>query len=554
MQDVALLTRTRGTTLDEVTVESQKVCIVTGASSGVGFEVALKMTALDYEVILACRDAHRGNAAVARIRQQIPECEVSFMQLDLASLKSVRCFVDNFHKTGKRLNVLINNAGTIVNVRDRSPTFTEGGFEMTFGVNHLGHFLLTMLLLDDLKKSSSEARIVVVASDLHNPDGRSHKSQPAHIDFENLQLLTPGTFNTDLAYKNSKLANVLFCYELARKLHGTGVTCNSVCPGFMPQTSLIRHNRVLRLCLICWFRGLCRCIPITRTTSKGADDIVFVASDDKLDGVSGKYFKNCVAVDSSAESMDREVAKKLWAVSAELTLGDPQGAEESNKLRCKTSAMEMFSAPNSREAKKGRRTGFKFAGSKSAFGGDTGTGSDAAETSEPENVTEVHGMQPRSSPKPARRQGGWADDFKDKKKGDEFEEHGKKKGTIVEETDDRLRPDATVNIQESDDDIPVIPDLDDVQEDDLAQQVAAPPSVQVTRVATYKELDTDFQKYAGLLTLDGEIDLKLLGKALAPESEVFEDDCVWEWDRVFTEVASDLQTELERNTSSNEAV
>ncbi len=111
MQDTALLRRDRGTTLDDVTVEPQKVCIVTGANSGVGFETALKMTALDYEVILACRDAHRGNAAVARIQQQIPECEVSFMQLDLASLKSVRNFVDNFHKTGKRLNVLINNAG-----------------------------------------------------------------------------------------------------------------------------------------------------------------------------------------------------------------------------------------------------------------------------------------------------------------------------------------------------------------------------------------------------------------------------------------------------------
>ena len=108
---IGLLQRERGTTLDDVALESAKVCIVTGANSGIGFETALKMAALDYEVVLACRDAHRGNAAVARIRQQIPECDVSFMQLDLASLKSVRTFVDNFHKTGKKLNVLINNAG-----------------------------------------------------------------------------------------------------------------------------------------------------------------------------------------------------------------------------------------------------------------------------------------------------------------------------------------------------------------------------------------------------------------------------------------------------------
>ena len=111
MQATALLQRERGTTLDDVQIESAKVCIITGANSGIGFDTALKMAALDYEVILACRDAHRGNAAVARIKSQIPECEVSFMQLDLASLKSVRAFVDNFHNTGKKLNVLINNAG-----------------------------------------------------------------------------------------------------------------------------------------------------------------------------------------------------------------------------------------------------------------------------------------------------------------------------------------------------------------------------------------------------------------------------------------------------------
>ncbi|XP_065052358.1 intraflagellar transport protein 43 homolog A-like isoform X4 [Rhopilema esculentum] len=150
-----------------------------------------------------------------------------------------------------------------------------------------------------------------------------------------------------------------------------------------------------------------------------------------------------------------------------------------------------------------------------------------------------------TSPRPTRRQGGWADDFKEKK-------NRKKKGTNVEEIDERLRPDATVNLEEQDDDIPVIPDLDDVQEDDLVQQVAAPPSVQVTRVATYKELDTDFQKHAGLLTLDGEIDLQLLGSALAPESEVFEEDKVWEWDRIFTEVASELQTEWEKNNLPDE--
>lgn len=113
-QATALLMKERATTLDDVALESAKVCIITGGNSGIGFETALQMTALDYDVILACRNAHRGNAAVARIRQQIPEGEVTFMQLDLASVKSVHSFVENFHKTGKKLNVLINNAGKIM--------------------------------------------------------------------------------------------------------------------------------------------------------------------------------------------------------------------------------------------------------------------------------------------------------------------------------------------------------------------------------------------------------------------------------------------------------
>lgn len=207
--------------------------------------------------------------------------------------------------------------GVACNSRDRFATFTEDGFEMTFGTNHLGHFLLTMLLLDDLKKSGPDSRVVVVASELHNPSGRNRK-KPAHIDFENLQLLVPGTFDSMVAYKNSKLANVLFSYELDRQLHGSGVTCNAVCPGFVPETQLIRNNKILRCMLICCFRGCFRCLPIARSKSRGAEGVVFVASDHVLQGVGGKYFRNCIEQDSSPESMDREVAAKLWKLSSDL--------------------------------------------------------------------------------------------------------------------------------------------------------------------------------------------------------------------------------------------
>ncbi|XP_067018350.1 intraflagellar transport protein 43 homolog A-like isoform X2 [Acropora muricata] len=151
-------------------------------------------------------------------------------------------------------------------------------------------------------------------------------------------------------------------------------------------------------------------------------------------------------------------------------------------------------------------------------------------------------------PKPSRRQGGWADDTpKEKKKGRDVE--------AFQEEDERLKMDSSVMPDDEDGDIPVIPDLEDVQEEDMMTQIAAPPSVQVNRVATYKELDSSFQKQSSLFNinlLDGEIDLKLLTKVLTPETEVFEEDKRWDWDRLFTEVASELQSEWDRGEKKDE--
>ncbi|XP_020626197.1 intraflagellar transport protein 43 homolog A-like isoform X2 [Orbicella faveolata] len=153
-------------------------------------------------------------------------------------------------------------------------------------------------------------------------------------------------------------------------------------------------------------------------------------------------------------------------------------------------------------------------------------------------------------PKPSRRQGGWADDTpKEKKKG--------RRGDVetFQEEDERLKMDNAVTQDDDDGDIPVIPDLEDVQEEDMMTQIAAPPSVQVNRVATYKELDSYFQKQSALFNvnlLDGEIDLKLLTNVLSPETEVFEEDKPWDWDRLFTEVASELQTEWDTGKETDE--
>ncbi|KAM7438903.1 Intraflagellar transport protein 43 [Porites harrisoni] len=152
-------------------------------------------------------------------------------------------------------------------------------------------------------------------------------------------------------------------------------------------------------------------------------------------------------------------------------------------------------------------------------------------------------------PKPSRRQGGWADDIpKEKKK-------GRRDVETFQEEDERLKMDNTVTQDDDDGDIPVIPDLEDVQEEDMMTQIAAPPSVQVNRVATYKELDSYFQKQSALFNvnlLDGEIDLKLLTNVLSPETEVFEEDKRWDWNRLFTEVASELQTEWDEGGETDD--
>jgi len=182
-----------------------------------------------------------------------------------------------------------------------------------------------------------------------------------------------------------------------------------------------------------------------------------------------------------------------------------------------------------REIKQGRRAGNIFQ--------TTGNSSGESSTNNNNNNNKAEASS-SSSPRPSRKQGGWADDIKEKKRG--------KFGRMLEEEDERLKQDATVLLDNDGDDIPIIPELDDVTEDDLATQVAAPPSVLVTRIATFKELDHDFEKHAGLLTLDGDIDLKLLGNVLAPDAVVQENDKVWNWDRVFTEVSSELRSEWEQ--------
>ena len=192
-----------------------KVVIITGSNSGIGKETAIDLAKRGGKIYIACRDIQRGEAALKEIRKISGSDKVHFLQLDLASLDSVREFSRKFHELESQLHILINNAGIMACAKDK----TKDGFELQLGTNHLGHFLLTNLLLD-LLKASAPSRIVNVASILHLI-GRINKTD----------LMRNKFYNRWLVYGQSKLANVLFTHELAQKLRGSGVTANSLHPG-----------------------------------------------------------------------------------------------------------------------------------------------------------------------------------------------------------------------------------------------------------------------------------------------------------------------------------
>jgi NAD(P)-dependent dehydrogenase (short-subunit alcohol dehydrogenase family) len=244
-----------------------KVCIVTGANTGIGKETALGLARLGATVVLVCRDRQRGEEAQRDIKQKTGNNNVELMLCDLSSQRSITQFTTEFEQRHDRLDVLVNNAGVVL----RGHSMTEDGVESTFAINHLGYFLITNLLLDLLKKSAP-SRIVNVASAAHHYGKLDVNSWPTGRDYS--------TFG---AYANSKLANVLFTHELARRLIGTSVTANCLHPGPV-GTNL--------------FRGLPKFLQtliklITISPERGARTSIYLASSPKVEGISGKYFARC---------------------------------------------------------------------------------------------------------------------------------------------------------------------------------------------------------------------------------------------------------------------
>ncbi|KAM9469449.1 dehydrogenase/reductase SDR family member 13-like [Clarias gariepinus] len=275
-----------------------KTVIVTGSNTGIGRETAVDLARRGARVILACRSVVRGEAAVAIVKRESKSSNVVFMQLDLASLKSVRSFAETFLKTEKRLDILINNAGIIMQGT------TEDGLGLMFGVNHIGHFLLTNLLLDRLKECAP-SRVVTVSSMCHDSGNLDFNLLNAHKEF--------GTGNSMMdvfdIYGNSKLCNVLFTHELAKRLQGTGVTCYSLHPGAI-NSELTRSVQPL-------FKKLLKVIGALffKDAESGAQTTLYCALQEGIEGLSGQYFSNCGVKKVRPKARDDAVAKKLWEVS-----------------------------------------------------------------------------------------------------------------------------------------------------------------------------------------------------------------------------------------------
>jgi light-dependent protochlorophyllide reductase len=307
----------------EVPTQTPRVVIVTGASSGIGYHVARLLSVAGHDVILACRNEQKANRAVEKIVKEKEDARATYMHLDLADMESIRKFAAAFQATGKQLSVLVNNAGVTMNVKDTQRQYTKDNFELTMGTNHLGHFLLTNLLLNDLKKTAADggdARVVVVTSLIHDP-AVSKKTGVVHpINLDDLFLFNEASYSGLQAYKNSKLANVMFAYELARQLADSGVKVNAVDPGFVPSTELLRHSSgVQKFYARYILHGLLRFRKQTRTGSQAASDICLVAIGDQFKDETGKYIQQGQVVKSSDESLDETKQKQLWELSARYT-------------------------------------------------------------------------------------------------------------------------------------------------------------------------------------------------------------------------------------------
>ncbi|XP_023127127.2 retinol dehydrogenase 12-like [Amphiprion ocellaris] len=272
-----------------------KTVLITGANTGIGKETAKDLAGRGAKVIIACRDMEKAKEAVKEIIETSGNDNVKCMKLDLADTKSIREFAEAFKKDEPKLNILINNAGVMVCPYGK----TADGFEMQFGVNHLGHFLLTYLLLDLIKRSAP-ARILTVSSMVHSWGS---------INLEDLN--SEKSYDKMKAYSQSKLANVLFSHSLAKRLEGTGVTCYALHPGAV-KTDLQRHVSGPMYLIMMFIR------PFFKTAVQGAQTTIYCAVEPSLENETGQYYGDCARTSCCDAGKDDDLAQKLWELSCRM--------------------------------------------------------------------------------------------------------------------------------------------------------------------------------------------------------------------------------------------
>lgn len=274
---------------------NNKLCVITGANSGIGFETAKELAKQGAFIVMVCRNEDKAESAKREILQESPSSGIDIIICDFSIQDEIRAAADKIKTSYEKIDVLINNHGFIAG----SYNETVDGLEETFGVNHIGYFLFTNLLLDSVK-AAGNARIINVASDAH---------KGGEFNPDTLQLKE--NYSYWKAYQNSKLFNILFTIELAERLKGAGITANCLHPGVIKSN--FGSNSTL-LIQIFWKLAA----PFMKSNKQGAQTTIYLATSDEVEEVNGAYFKNSKVTAPADHAFDKEAAEKLWEISEEL--------------------------------------------------------------------------------------------------------------------------------------------------------------------------------------------------------------------------------------------
>lgn len=275
---------------------NNKLCVITGANSGIGFETAKELAKQGAFIVMVCRNEDKAEAAKQEILKEKAGSGVKIIICDFSSQDEIRRAADEIKSNYQKIDILINNHGFVAAGYNE----TVEGLEETFGVNHIGYFLFTKLLLDTVKAAGT-ARIINVASEAHRSASK--------FDINDLQLKS--NFNMWKAYANSKLYNILFTVELADRLKDTKVTANSLHPGVIASNFGSNSTTLVKI-----FWKLAG--PFMKSNKEGAQTTIYLATSDEVEEVNGAYFKDSKVVAPSNQAFDKKAAEQLWEKSEEL--------------------------------------------------------------------------------------------------------------------------------------------------------------------------------------------------------------------------------------------